>query len=59
MYQYARATDDTEIRSLIVEHNTQENATSAEIPLMLAGKEYFLRFVGTHFFDLTTVLGEE
>jgi len=59
MYKHARIIEDSELRSLLIEHNTQENATSAEIPLMLAGKEYFLRFVGTHFFDLQTVLGEE
>lgn len=59
MYKHARIIEDSELRSLLIEHNTQENATSAEIPLMLAGKEYFLRFVGTHFFDLTTVFGED
>ena len=56
MYQHARETDDTEIRRLIVEHAAPDNASSVEIPVTLAGKQLNLRFVGTHWFDLKTVL---
>ena len=56
MYQHARETDDTEIRRLIVEHTAPDNAPSVEIPVTLAGKQFNLRFVGTHRFDLKTVL---
>jgi len=56
MYKYARATDDTELRRLIVEHDATDDAGSVEIPLTLADQQRRLRFVGTHFFDLKTVL---
>jgi hypothetical protein len=56
MYRHARETDDTEIRRLIIEHEAPDNATSVEIPVTLAGKQHNLRFVGTHRFDLKTVL---
>ncbi|MCF7987680.1 MAG: hypothetical protein K9L60_08950 [Methylovulum sp.] len=56
MYQHARATDDTELRRLIVENDTPADAASVEIPLTLATQPHRLRFVGTHFFDLKTVL---
>lgn len=56
LYQHARQTDDTEIRRLIVEHVAPDNAPSVEIPITLAGKQHNLRFVGTHRFDLKTVL---
>jgi hypothetical protein len=55
MYKYARTTDDTEIRRLIVEHDAPDDAGSVEIPVTLAGQQYRLRFVGTHWFDLKTV----
>jgi hypothetical protein len=58
MYQHARAIEDNELRNLLLECTPQEGSTSVKIPLTLAGKEHFLRFVGTHFFDLKTVLGE-
>lgn len=56
MYQHARATDDTELHRLIVEHNAPDIAGSVEIPLTLADQPRRLRFVGTHFFDLKMVL---
>ncbi len=56
MYQYARETDDTELRRRIVEHDADDKAPSIEIPVHLAGCERTLRFVGTHWFDLKTVL---
>ena len=56
MYQNARETEDTEIRRLIVEHAAPDNSPSVEIPVTLAGKQFNLRFVGTHRFDLKTVL---
>lgn len=56
MYQHARETDDAEIRRSIIEHDASDTATSAEILVRLAGCDYRLRFVGTHWFDLKTVL---
>jgi len=47
---------NTEIRHLIVEHEAPDNAPSLDIPITLAGKQHNLRFVGTHRFDLKTVL---
>lgn len=56
MYQYAREPDDTELLRRIVEHSGDDQADSVEIPVRLAGRERTLRFVGTHWFDLKTVL---
>lgn len=56
MYQYARETDDNEIRRSIIEHEAPDTAASVEIPVRLAGRQFQLRFVGTHWFDLKTVL---
>lgn len=55
-YQHARETDDAEMRQRIVGSGTSDSAPSVEVPVQLAGKEYRLRFVGTHWFDLKTVL---
>lgn len=59
MYQHARTPDDTEIRCFIVENEAPDDARSVEIPLILADQPLRLRFVGTHFFDLKTVLAKE
>ncbi|MDO9012003.1 MAG: hypothetical protein Q7U78_09395 [Gallionella sp.] len=59
MYQYARETDDAEIRRLIVDHEAPNTAASVEIPVLLAGKQYQLHFVGTHWFDLKIVLSQQ
>lgn len=56
MYRHARETDDAEIRQAIVELDVSVAASSAEIMVRLAGEQYKLRFVGTHWFDLKTVL---
>lgn len=58
MYQYARDTDDSELCRLIVEHSAGDQASSVEIPIRLAGREFTLHFVGTHWFDLKTILGQ-
>jgi hypothetical protein len=58
MYQHARITDDAEICRLIVEHEAPDDAGSVELPLILAGQQRRLRFAGTHFFDLKTVLAK-
>lgn len=58
MYQYARATDDSEIQRRIVEHAAEDQAASVEIAVNLAGRERTLHFVGTHWFDLKTLLGK-
>lgn len=57
-YQHARGTDNNEIRRLIVENDTSATALAAEIPVKLAGRQMSLRFVGTHIFDLKTILGK-
>ena len=57
MYQHGSETDDIEIRRRIVEHTAGDQAPSVEIPIRLAGREHTLHFVGTHLFDLKTVLG--
>ena len=41
---------------MLVRYDTDDQATSVEIPVRLAGREYTLRFVGTHWFDLKTIL---
>lgn len=56
MYQYARETDDVEVRRRIVEHNANDQVPAVEILINLAGSERRLRFVGTHWFDLKVML---
>jgi hypothetical protein len=56
MYLHALATDDAEIHRLIVELEASDDASSIEIPVTLADQSLQLRFVGTHWFDLKTVL---
>ncbi len=56
MYQYARETDDTELRQHIVNHTADDRSAAVEIPVRLAGRNHTLHFVGTHWFDLKTVL---
>lgn len=56
MYQHARETDDSEIRRAITELDVLDTASSAEITIRLAGHQFQLRFVGTHWFDLKTIL---
>lgn len=56
MYQYARKTDDLEVRHCITENNSPDEVSSVIITLELAGQECELRFVGTHWFDLREVL---
>ena len=55
MYQYARETDDAEIRRRIIELDADDQAPAVDIAVRLAGREYTLRFVGTHWFDLKTI----
>lgn len=56
MYQHAKETNDAEIHRLIVGHEADDQAPAVEIPVRLAGRDLALRFVGTHWFDLKTVL---
>lgn len=58
MYQYARETDEAELRRRIVEHDADDQASAVEIPVRLAACERTLRFVGAHWFDIKTVLKE-
>ena len=55
-YQHARTTDDIEIRRLIIEYAAPNRASFVKIPLILADQQHSLRFVGTQFFDLKTIL---
>jgi hypothetical protein len=52
MYQYARETDDAEMRRLIAKSDVLSDSSSIEIPITLAAKQYMLRFVETHWIDL-------
>ncbi len=56
MYQYASETDDAELRHRIVDHSAADQVPSADIPIRLADREHTLYFVGTHWFDLKTVM---
>jgi len=56
MYQHARETGDAEIRRSIIEHDALDSASFVEINIKLAGRQFQLRFVGTHWFDVKTVL---
>jgi len=58
MYQYARDTEDQEVRRLVLESDAADTSPSVEIIVKLAGREFKLRFVGTHWFDLKTILGQ-
>lgn len=58
MYVHARQTDDAEIRRRIVDQDVSDKAPSAEIRIELAERVFHLRFVGTHWFDLKTVLNK-
>ena len=58
MYQHARQADDVELLRQLVDHPAADQAPSVEIPVRLAGREYKLHFVGTHWFDLKTVLSD-
>jgi hypothetical protein len=57
MYPHARETDGAEIRRRIIEQAASDQAPAVEIAIRLAYREHTLRFVGTHWFDLKTVLG--
>jgi phage gp36-like protein len=57
-YQYARETEDADIRRCIIEHEADDQASSVEIPVRLAGRELTLRFVVKHWLDLKTILSK-
>ncbi len=56
MYRHARETDDIEIHRRILDLTADDVSPSVEIQVQLAGREHTLHFVGTHWFDLKTVL---
>jgi len=56
MYQYARSSSDDEMRTALVDHESKDDAQFIEIPVVLAGKQHKIRFVGTHWFDLKNLL---
>jgi len=55
MYQYARSCSDDELRQQIAA--TEGESAVVELDVELAGDPHVLRFVGTHFFDLSVVVG--
>jgi hypothetical protein len=55
-YQHANQTDNQEIRRLVATDRSLPTAPAVKIPVRLAGKVMQLRFVGTHLFDLRTIL---
>lgn len=58
MYQHARETDDKDIQQAIVQHDADDTADCVEISVKLARRDFQLRFVGTHWFDLKTILSK-
>jgi hypothetical protein len=56
MYQYARGDSDEVLKQAIVSREIKQGDSACEIDTELAGTMRRLRFVGTHFFDLRTVL---
>ena len=56
MYQHANETDNDEMRRRLIELTADDTALAVEIPVHLAGRDFALRFVGTHWFDLKTIL---
>lgn len=56
MYQYARETKDADIHRCIIEHEADDQASSVEIPVRLAGRALTLRFVIKHWSDLKSRL---
>ena len=49
-------TDEAEHRRRIIEHDADGRSPAVETSDRLAGCEYTLRFVGTHWLDLKTIL---
>ena len=56
MYQHARANSDDDLRRSIVTCEVGQGDAAIKLEIELAGETRTLRFVGTHFFDLKTVL---
>lgn len=56
MYQHANETDRDEMRRRLINLAADDTAPAVEIPVQLAGQDFSLRFVGTHWFDLKTIL---
>lgn len=56
MYQHARQTDDNQIKNLIITKDSDNDTASVSISISLASNNYNLRFVGSHWFDLKTIV---
>lgn len=56
MYRHALETAYEEIMKMIVEHEASDDSSSASISIRMAGEEYQMYFVGTHWFDLKALL---
>lgn len=59
MYQHARETDDGELFHRLNGNDTDDNVASARVAVDLAGRTFTLWFVGTHLFDVRTILTNE
>jgi hypothetical protein len=57
MYLYARHDDDEKVKTAIL-NISEEDAAAVEIPVTLARKSHKIRFVGTHWFDLRTIIDQ-
>ncbi|WP_224958713.1 sacsin N-terminal ATP-binding-like domain-containing protein [Geomonas subterranea] len=58
MYRHARGTGDIEVIQSILNNDCPDTAASVAILVKLADAEFNLHFVGTHWFDLKTILGK-
>jgi hypothetical protein len=56
MYQYARSCTDTELKDRVEAIDDETAGLSVDLDVVLAGLTRKIRFVGTHFFDLSVVL---
>lgn len=58
MYQFARSTSDEDIRASIGAVDSEEVPARVAVPVVLAGEQRSVHFVGTHFFDLQVVIAQ-
>lgn len=55
-YKHARETNDDEMRRRLIENGSPVDSSSVIIQVRLAGDDLTIEFVGTHWFDLKTIL---
>lgn len=56
MYRHAIETEHDDIKTMILESDADNDIPSASISIRMAGKERQIYFIGTHWFDLKTLL---